>query len=135
MKAIDTNVLARFLARDEVAQTAVADQILQGKCFISLTVLIETVWLLASRYGQSRQAICTALSGVVHLPGVTTIDDALVLWALDRFRSGADFADMVHLLDSRRADSFVTFDRGVAKGAGTDSPLRVETLTARGGKL
>jgi predicted nucleic-acid-binding protein len=128
VKAVDTNVLARFLARDDAAQTAVADQIMQGQCYVSLTVLLETVWLLASRYGQSRAAICDSLTEVVDLPNVTTPDDAWVIWAIGRFRSGADFADMAHLIDARRAESFVTFDRGVAKAAGENAPLLVETL-------
>lgn len=130
VRAVDTNVLARFLARDDMAQTAVADQVMQGGSYISLTVLLETVWLLASRYGQSREAICDSLAEVVQLPTVTTPDTMLVMWAIDRFRAGADFADMAHLVDCRSADSFATFDRGVAKGAGEQPPLRVETLQA-----
>ena len=130
MRAVDTNVLARFMARDDAEQTAVADQIMREQTYISLTVLIETVWVLASRYDQSRRAICDALTELLLLPSVTTANSSLVLWAIDRFGAGADFADMAHLIDSRSADCFASFDRGVAKGAGHDSPLPVETLRA-----
>lgn len=128
MRAVDTNVLARFLARDDEAQTMVADQVMLEPTFVPLTVLLETVWVLASSYGQTRQAIYRALTELVQMPSVTTVDYALVRWAIDRFGAGADFVDLAHLIDGRSAESFATFDRGVAKGAGDDPPLPVETL-------
>jgi predicted nucleic-acid-binding protein len=130
VKAIDTNLLVRYLVRDDEAQAAIADRIIQDRCYLSLTVLLESVWLLSSRFALSRDAISRALEEFLSLPPVTTVDDELVLWAIMRFQSGADFADMVHLLDGRSADAFTTFDRGVAKGAGKNPPLPIETLKA-----
>jgi predicted nucleic-acid-binding protein len=128
VKAIDTNVLVRYLVRDDEAQVAAADQVLRQSCYLSLTVLLESVWLLASRFALSREAISAALKELVSLPSITTVDDNLVLWAIMRFKSGSDFADMVHLLDGRLADEFITFDQGVFKAAGDGSPLPIVTL-------
>lgn len=128
MKAVDTNILVRYLVRDDEAQVAIADQIIRNSCYLTLTVLLESVWLLSSRFALTREAISAALEELVSLPSIATVDDKLVFWAIARFKAGADFADMVHLLDARVADQFVTFDRGVSKGAGPNSPVPVETL-------
>lgn len=130
MNAIDTNVLVRYLVRDDEIQANIADRVIQNSCYLSLTVLLESVWLLSSRFALSRDVISEALHELVSLPSISTVDDELVEWAIARFRSGADFADMVHLLDGRSADAFTTFDQGVTKGAGKNSPLPIETLKA-----
>ena len=128
VNAIDTNVLVRYLVRDDEIQATIADRVIQNSCYLSLTVLLESVWLLSSRFALSREVISEALHELVSLPSISTVDDELVEWAITRFRSGADFADMVHLLDGRSADAFATFDQGVTKGAGNNSPLPIETL-------
>ncbi len=50
-------------------------------------------------------------------------------WVIERYRNGADFADMIHLASARGADVFATFDKAMAKRAGTQSPVFVETVT------
>jgi hypothetical protein len=55
------------------------------------------------------------------------IDDGIHR-ALDRYRHGADIADMLHLIGARGATRFTTFDRGLVKRAGANPPLAVETL-------
>lgn len=128
MRAIDTNILVRYLVRDDVVQAGQAEAILSTACFLPLTVLLETVWLLASRYSLSRSQIAQALQEVLKLSSVATQDDAVVAWAIERFGAGADFADMIHLLSAHSASSFVTFDRKLARLAGAGAPLPIETL-------
>lgn len=130
MKAIDTNVVVRFILRDDEAQAAVTDRVLEHPCFLSLTVLLECVWLLSSRFELSRPAISASLREVLSLSTISTVDDKLVHWAIRRFELGADFADMVHMIDGRLADGFLTFDRRLAKQAGKSPPLAIETLQA-----
>jgi predicted nucleic-acid-binding protein len=126
MKAIDTNILARFLLNDDPVQSPAASVVLQDKVFVSHSVLLETVWLLASRYDQSTDNVATALLTILQMPGVFVVDRDRLLWALERYRAGADFADMVHLVESAEQDAFVTFDRKLAKQAGPMSPTAVE---------
>lgn len=52
----------------------------------------------------------------------------LVRWALDRFRLGAGFGDMIHLIAARHTTALVTFDKSLAKDAGPDTPLPIELL-------
>ena len=51
MRAIDTNVIVRFLTADDLAQAAVARRAIEaGDIFIPTTVLLETEWVLRSGY-------------------------------------------------------------------------------------
>ena len=56
MKALDTNVLVRYFAQDDVRQSAIATRLLEDglgaadRGFVSLLVLLETVWVMESRY-------------------------------------------------------------------------------------
>lgn len=128
MRAIDTNVAARFLLADHPEQTAAAIAIIESGVYIPLTVLLELGWLLTSRYRQSREVVAAALLNLIDLPSVQVAEVAIVRWALGRFGDGGDFADMLHLVAARDATAFATFDRGVAIAAGPDSPVAVETL-------
>jgi len=46
MRAIDTNVLVRLIARDDAAQVARAEKAIEKGAWVSLLVLVETVWVL-----------------------------------------------------------------------------------------
>ncbi|NLS27830.1 hypothetical protein S2M10_28320 [Sphingomonas sp. S2M10] len=128
MRAVDTNVLARFLIGDDPAQAAIAAEILRGDVYISNSVLLELEWLLRSRYRQPVHAVAHALRDLIDLPTVQVGDSAALTWALDRFGQGADLADMLHLLAAGPASSFATFDRGIERAAGANPPVPIETL-------
>ncbi len=118
MRAIDTNVVARYLLQDDPAQAAIAIEVIRAGVIVSSTVMMETGWLLSSRYRQSRDVVAAALLDFIDLP-VVHIDNASgIRWALDRYRDGADLADMLHLVEASVADLFATFDAGIAKSAG-----------------
>ena len=128
MKAVDTNVLVRVLMRDVPAQTEAAERALKAGAMIPLTVLLETGWVLGSRYGLSRTDIADALSTVVDLPGIVVPEADAVHWALGRFAKTGDLGDLLHLAASAGATGFQTFDRRFARAAGDTPPLAVETL-------
>lgn len=128
LKAVDTNILARYLMRDDPVQTPLADAVMAQPSFVSDTVLLETAWLLSSRYRVRRADLAASLHDLVCLPAVHVGEREMILWAIDRFAAGADFADMLHLVTSHAADAFVTFDRGIARAAGDAPPMVVEML-------
>ena len=130
MKSLDTNVLARFLLGDDPEQEVMADSIMRSDVIVPITVLLETAWLLAFRYGRSRGEVADVLSRVVAMSNVAVADEPRILWALDRLRRGADLADMFHLVESRDASCFSTFDRSLRRSAGKDAPIEIETLVA-----
>ena len=126
MKAVDTNILARIILGDDEQQAELAVAVLRQHVFVPLSVLLETVWLLTSRYRQTRETTVQSLTDIMDLTTVSVEDEAYARWALNRFLKGAAFADMIHLITARHAESFLTFDREVAKAAGPDSPVAVE---------
>lgn len=128
MRAVDTNVIARALMRDDPVQTVLADDVLATEAFVPITVVLEAGWLLGSRYRLSRSDVATALRALLDMPNVAVESPTAVAWALSRFAEGGDLADLIHLVSARGASAFLTFDRSIAEVAGPDTPVRVETL-------
>ncbi|MGA1800008.1 type II toxin-antitoxin system VapC family toxin [Sphingomonas sp. 4RDLI-65] len=128
MKAVDTNILARFILADDERQSAMASDILSAPVWVGLTVWLELGWVLATRAALGRAIVADAIETLLQLRTIHTADRDGLAWAVARYRAGADWADMIHLVSARSvADGFVTFDRGIAPYA-TQSPLPVETL-------
>ena len=126
MKAVDTNVIVRYLTADDPVQTPLATAIFSTACFVPDTVLLETAWLLTSRYRIPRAELAATLSDLVHLPTITVSDSDHVLWAIERFAAGADFADMMHIISGRGADAFISFEDRLDILAGPDVPMPIE---------
>ena len=62
MKALDTNVVVRYLTGDDPAQAARARAAVDaGPVFVPVTVLLESEWVLRSRYGLVGKAAVEAL--------------------------------------------------------------------------
>lgn len=123
MKAIDTNVLCRYLVNDvedaeAVRQRPAATAVMSTRVFVSVTVLLEFVWVLRGFYDFSRSEVEQALRALAGIEHVTLEDRSVVLAAIDAFAAGLDFADAMHLARSARCAAFVTFDRRLPKGAG-----------------
>ena len=48
MRAVDTNVLVRLVARDDAKQIAAAESFIERGAWVSHLVLAETTWVLSS---------------------------------------------------------------------------------------
>lgn len=126
MRAIDTNVVIRFLTGDDEAQAARARKLIAaGDIFVATTVLLEAEWVLRSAYGFQAERVTQALRGLAGLPGVTLEDPALVAQALDWAVQGLDFADALHLGRAEGCADFVSFDRKLAKAAAGVADVKV----------
>ncbi|GAA0667433.1 putative nucleic-acid-binding protein [Sphingomonas insulae] len=125
MKAVDTNIVARYITNDDPIQSPIATAVLAQPSYIADTVLLESAWLLSSRYGYGRALLADTLNDLIDLPSVTVSDPALIRWAIGRFAAGADFADMMHLISGRHADGFVSFEDRLVALAGPDTPLPI----------
>lgn len=100
MLGIDTNVLVRFLVRDderqyEKVQRLIAREIRNGEpLLVSQLVLIETEWVLRSRYKLGKSEILRALSGLLESTDLSVEDEASVEQALFLWQdSSTQFAD------------------------------------------
>ncbi len=127
MFAIDTNVLVRLLVDDDAAQAEQAERFIaseetQGNpVLISLLVLLETEWVLRSRYELPKSRIIEALTALLdtqtfHLEDESAVARALHLWR----QASAGFADCLiaerHL--SLGAQATLSFDKQAARRAG-----------------
>ena len=71
MKALDTNVLIRFLVKDDELQAEIIYRIFKQVesdkevLFVPLLVVLETVWVLESVYKISRQEILDSINELV----------------------------------------------------------------------
>jgi predicted nucleic-acid-binding protein len=116
--ALDTNVVVRFLTRDDPAQAIRAKALIEtGAAFVPRTVVLETEWVLRTIYRFERDAIAAGLTRLLGLPGVEIEDRPTVARALDWCRQGLDFADALHLASSVQAQAFATFDRALQRKA------------------
>ena len=132
MRAVDTNVVARYYLRDDSAQSRIATGILAGgDVFVPKTVVLELEWVLRAVAGQPAGKVIACLAHLIALPGVTVEDHDAVETALDYCRRGIDFADALHLAASRTCTELLTFDdRGYARRAaklGLKPPVKLAT--------
>ena len=128
MIAVDTNIVVRFVARDEPEQSALAAGCISEGVFVSEGVLMETEWVLRHAFGWRRARINHALALFLSIEQVTVAQPDHLQWALDRHRDGADWADMLHLIAARGQSAFATFDRKLAALSGNDPPLPLRLL-------
>jgi len=122
MKAVDTNVLIRYLTQDEPRQSAEADAIVsravaaRDRLHLDTVVLCEMVWVLRGAYGFERQSIVDILEQILSAAQFSIDDRDLVRDGLVAYRSGrGDFADHILGLRNRKAgcSTTLTFDRSL----------------------
>lgn len=125
MIGLDTNVLVRYVVRDDPAQTARADALLESldgndPGFVSLVVLVELYWTLGRAYRYRREQCVAVVAGLTSVPELRVERADVVRSALHQAGQGADFADAIITQTAVAAGcaSTVTFDRGAARSAG-----------------
>ena len=124
MLGIDTNVLVRFLVRDDQNQFEKARKLLKRevsngrRVFINQLVLLETEWVLRSRYGLAKTQMLETISRLLDAPDIQLEDEPAVEEALFIWRdANADFADCLIGARNRRLGcrATVTFDKKASK--------------------
>jgi len=126
MLAVDTNVIVRYLTRDDAEQFAKASALIGTEAvYVSATVLLETEWVLRRGYRFGRERVIAALAAFAGLPRVTLEDPAGAANALEWARSGMDFADALHLAKAQGCDAFISFDQRFAAVADGLSKIKV----------
>jgi predicted nucleic-acid-binding protein len=115
MLGIDTNVLVRFLVRDDEAQFDKARKLIKReiaagrRVCVSQLVLLETEWVLRSRYALPRIEIIAAISGLLDATDLQFEDEPAIEEALFAWKdSAADFADCLIGARNRRLGCRVT---------------------------
>ena len=123
MRAVDTNLLVRLIARDDADQVKAAESFVAKGAWVSHLVLAETLWVLDAVYNRSPVQIANAIDRLLNHRELTLQDSDVVALALDRFRSrpSLGFSDCLVLEIARKAGHLPlgTFDRNLAKLDGT----------------
>lgn len=124
MKALDTNILVRFLVRDDLSMATRVDQLLdsanvKGNSFlISLPVVLELFWVLKSGYKLSRPDILDAVEKLSLMPVFTFEPTCPVheLVAIGR-NSNFDLADILIGLGAKQqgCETTLTLDKKAAQ--------------------
>ncbi len=119
MLGIDTNVLVRYLVRDDETQYEKARKLIRRevaagrRVFVNQLVLMETEWVLRSRYSVPKSQIIEAISGLLNAIDVQFEDEPSIEEALFTWKDSiADFADCLIGAKNRRMGcrTTATFD-------------------------
>jgi len=114
---LDTNVLVRYLIRDDESQWQQASEVIESGqlCFVANIVLCELVWVLRGNpYKYGRKEIISALEMMLQSPAFEFENRSAVYQALQRAKQGrADFSDYLIGAIAQQAgcQETVTFDR------------------------
>lgn len=120
MRGIDTNVLVRYLTRDDVRQAKQVERFVDRcaqdgeEIYLAQVVLCEAVWVLTTCYHRTRQKIAEVLEMLLETEQMQVAGRDRVRCALADYRQGpGDFADYLIGTGNQEAgcDTTVTFDR------------------------
>lgn len=119
MRAVDTNVLVRLLARDDMRQTALAESFIAKGAWVSVLALAEAVWVLDSVYELRSVDQAKAIEMLLSHQQLTLQDRETIASALALFRTkpSLGFSDCLMLEMARKAGNLPlgTFDRKLRK--------------------
>ena len=126
MIGLDTNVLVRYIAQDDIKQSALATNLIHSLTkdspgFVSLVSLIELVWVMQSCYKSTKFEILKILETLVTTRELVIENSETVIRAIKVYSgSGADFSDCLIERSANKAgcEYSVTFDINAIKHAG-----------------
>ena len=122
MRAVDTNVLVRLIARDDAEQFATAERFVAPGAWVSQIVLVETLWVLDAVFGLAPEKIARAVDMLLEHSQLTLQDPEVIAAALEQFRArpALGFSDCLVLEIARKAGHLPlgTFDRTLASVPG-----------------
>ncbi len=119
MRAVDTNILVRLIARDDAKQVVAAESFVKGGAWISMLVLQESLWVLERGYGLERPELAKTVELLLEHDSLVLEGPTLVGEALAEYRgaSRVGFSDCL-ILASARANGHLplgTFDKRFAR--------------------
>lgn len=123
MIALDTNILVRFLTRDDPQQSSLVDALTatldaDNRGFVGRDVMLELVWVLRKGYGFRRMEIARALQALMEAEEFAIEDETAIHQALDAYaQGGPGFADhlILHVSRARGCRTLATLDRKLAQ--------------------
>lgn len=124
MKAVDTNVIVRFLVNDDKTQGLKVRESFEraervaSRLFITTPVVLETIWVLSSVYTLTRDEVLHALELLAQMPVLEFQDyDGVQQLIRGGRTTTADLPDLLIGISgvSSRAESTLTFDKRLTR--------------------
>ncbi len=126
MISIDTNVIIRLLTHDDEPQYKQAYSFFKPEAiFLPSTVILESEWVLRYAYSFTRDQISDAFLKLIRLPNINLANPMAVYDALKWYENGLDFADALHLAESRHCKKMASFDKAFIRKSEGLSPCKV----------
>jgi predicted nucleic-acid-binding protein len=131
MVGLDTNILIRYLTQDDAVQSRRATEIIErllteaNPGFLSVVVMVETVWVLDRAYGVAAQQIAAAVERLLQIEVLVIEREQEVFAAMVALKQGrGSFADALIAELGLRAgcDHILTFDTKAARLLGFKLP-------------
>ena len=123
MRAVDTNVLVRLIARDDPEQAESADTFIEKGAWVSVLVLAETMWVLSTVYEMTSTDLARIIEMLLSHRDLVLQDADTVAGSLELFRAkpALGFSDclILHLARKEGHLPLGTFDRNLSKVDGT----------------
>ena len=119
MKAIDTNVLIRFLMKDDERQSAAVYRIFKRaeeereELWVPIVVILETIWVLDSVYDIPRPEIVDTIDTLLQMPVLKFEAQPALQQFLSLARdTNLDLSDLLIAVSAKYsgADTILTFD-------------------------
>ena len=126
MIGLDTNLIVRYIAQDDVVQSAKATQLIESlsienQGFITLVAIVELVWVIQGCYKATKQECVAILQTLLHTREILLENAEVIVMATQRYAaSNADFADCLieRSANYAKCTCTMTFDSNAAKTAG-----------------
>ena len=129
MIGLDTNVLVRYLAQDDAAQSATATRLIEKALsaanpgFISLVVLVELCWVLRRLYAATEPELLQTVAEILGNSIFQVENRAVVQATVVRMRalnSKVGLTDLliVAIAENHGCSHTVSFDKGAVRSAG-----------------
>lgn len=124
MKALDTNVLIRFLVRDDATQAKAVYKIFKNAeaektaLFLPLLVVLETIWVLESVYAVTRQELLGSFESLLLMPTLKfEAQPAVRRFIVSARKSKIDLSDLLIAASAQSTgcDAVLTFDKAASK--------------------
>lgn len=126
MKALDTNIIVRFLVNDDARQAKAVYNLFKetegakGTLFVPLAVVLETIWVLESVYSISRNEIIETFKELLFMPILKFESQPAVQdFVTSAMNSSIDLADLLIAQSAHHSgcDSILTLDKRASKSA------------------
>ena len=102
MKALDTNIIVRFLVRDDEKQAQAVYKLFKetesakGLLFVPLAIVLETIWVLESVYKISRNEIIETFKDLLSMPILKfESQPAIQAFIASAMNSSVDMSDLL----------------------------------------